>query len=77
MLGVWTMLVERKQVPPAQYVSLTKAVTKHLDDVSSNVQKAALVLLSSLMLQNPFSGNLASWRFRDAVAGQKEHLRVG
>lgn len=70
------MLVEKRQVPPAQYVALTKSAGKHLKDVSSNAQKAALTLLTTLMLQNPFSGNLASWRFRDAVTGQKELLQV-
>ena len=68
VLGAWAYLADKGSLPLGHWDAVTQLAVDRLEDKAALVRRAALQLLSALMLYNPFGPALPRDRFEASLA---------
>ena len=71
---VWVQLTQKRCVPIAYWLDVTRLASERLRDNASTVRKSSLCLLQALIEYNPFGENIHTDRFRATLALYKKRL---
>jgi len=75
VLQIWGKLCQEKSIPLARQHRVLELGCGRLQDKSSNVRKAAVQLLKTLLESNPFAAKLGTSDLEEKLAEEQEALR--
>lgn len=74
VLQTWSYLCQERSIPLNMYVPLTNKCAHRVEDKSSFVRRAAIQLLTNLLLYNPYSSQLKMSTFKTSLQKINEQI---